>query len=656
MKARFSFSTRAWMLSITTGLILVPALRLMAQVSTAKGKPTVTAPAKSLKRDSRPRLKSAVQRELEKLYARDGKQAPELTIQAAAKEATSRKLRTSKKPTSKAASNRQPRSRKPSHINQVSAAKPATKKPATSKPATSKPATSKSATSKKVTKSKIPGLLNLKRLFPKTIQSTNKDTTARNVNSWSNLSRSRPAAAAARNRNRWTSNRRVVHKPATHKPATQKPATQKLATQKPVLKKNTKLTIKRTSQVVPEKSKVLKKRTFGVRQAAAETSKATRKESEIQRKLRELYNRDGREMPSMKLSDVVKNSTKANLQRPTATGQSKRSPRSTGSSGGRSSSFFKRFFPFGQKSRVSTTERRTPVVRRKANSSPSTKSATSKKSRLLPNGSSTAKQAVVKPVSKPVAARPKATPAAISAKAVDSKNVAETKPKAANPNDDLGNPFTEVSEDEADKNGNPFSGLTLDDVQPSKKPARLIPEGKQPMLPSETKVADSKDDVQKPAEPSVKVTPAKLADVQPKTSAADSKTIAEAKTQVQDENQAKLQRIAARKDLKGLKGFCAVALRDRRELLDTKPEFSATHESKVYYFSSAEAKLDFEKNPVVYIPVANGNDFILLTQQGKEIAGSLDHAVWFKDRLYLFSNSASMQTFVLAPTKFAASK
>ncbi len=379
----------------------------------------------------------------------------------------------------------------------------------------------------------------------------------------------------------------------------------------------------------------------------------------------------------MKLSDVVKNPPKTDLQRPTVTGQPSRK---TGSAASSSTNFFKRFFPFGQKSRVSTTERRTPAVRRRANSSPSTNVAASKKPRLLPNGSSAAKQAVVKPVAKTDAAQPELAPAAaaINGKAVDSKSVAESKSKTATPNDNLDNPFTELSEDEADKINNPFSGLTLDDAQPSKAPARLLPENKQPTLPlpTESKVAGSKDDVSKddllkPAKPTVKVTPAELApaeltpklpvqpklvDVQPDTPAADSNTVAESKTQVQDENQAKLQKIAARKDLKGLKGFCAVALRDRRELLDTQPEFSATHESKIYYFSSAEAKFEFEKNPVVYIPAADGNDITVLTEKSEEVEGSLDHAVWFKDRLYLFSSTATMQTFALTPTKFVGSK
>ncbi len=236
MKARFSFSTRAWMLSAATGLILVPTLRLMAQESTAEDTPKVSAPAKSLQRDPQPRLKSAVQRELEKLYARDGKKAPELTIQAAAKEAANPKLRTTMRLPSKSASDLQASSRKPSYVSRMSAEKPAKRKP--------------------VTKSKIPGLLNLKRLFPKSTQSANK--------------------------NRPISNSHLIRKPAT---------------QKPVVMKNSKLTIQRTSQVVSETSKDKQSRTSGVKQAAAETSPATDKESEIQRKLRELYNRDGRDMP-----------------------------------------------------------------------------------------------------------------------------------------------------------------------------------------------------------------------------------------------------------------------------------------------------------------------------------------------------------------------
>ncbi|QDT34553.1 YHS domain protein [Thalassoglobus polymorphus] len=114
--------------------------------------------------------------------------------------------------------------------------------------------------------------------------------------------------------------------------------------------------------------------------------------------------------------------------------------------------------------------------------------------------------------------------------------------------------------------------------------------------------------------------------------------------------QSKMELIASRKGMTGLKGFCPVKLRDSRDLVDVSDEFSATFNGKEYRFSSNEALQAFIANPEKYAPAIHGSDVIHLSLTGEEQEGSLDHAVWYKGRLYLFTSVETMETFVAAPS------
>jgi YHS domain-containing protein len=116
---------------------------------------------------------------------------------------------------------------------------------------------------------------------------------------------------------------------------------------------------------------------------------------------------------------------------------------------------------------------------------------------------------------------------------------------------------------------------------------------------------------------------------------------------------AKLKLIAARKGETGLKGFCIVALRDERDLKDALPQFRSTYNLRTYHFSNLEAKIEFDKNPKKYVPAYDGNDPVQLSTESEEREGSLDTALWFKGRLYLFVNHEQMQAFQNDPVLYA---
>jgi len=119
------------------------------------------------------------------------------------------------------------------------------------------------------------------------------------------------------------------------------------------------------------------------------------------------------------------------------------------------------------------------------------------------------------------------------------------------------------------------------------------------------------------------------------------------------EHDSKLQKIAAREGLTGLKGFCPVTLRDHRDLVDSHEDHSAIFNGKRYQFATEDALEAFLDDPVKYAPATRGSDVIHLALTGEEKEGTLDYAVWYRGRLYLFASPETMETFVAAPSSHA---
>lgn len=111
----------------------------------------------------------------------------------------------------------------------------------------------------------------------------------------------------------------------------------------------------------------------------------------------------------------------------------------------------------------------------------------------------------------------------------------------------------------------------------------------------------------------------------------------------------KLSRISERRGLTGFKGFCPVMLHDYRELVDAKLEHTAEHKGRQYWFSSAAAQETFLLNPAPYIPARGGIDVVIYDEIGAQQDGSLDHAVWYRGQLYMFSSSETQAAFSAQP-------
>ncbi|MCA9115434.1 MAG: hypothetical protein KDA79_10125 [Planctomycetaceae bacterium] len=462
-----------------------------------------------------------------------------------------------------------------------------------------------------------------------------------------------------------------------------------------------------------------------------QTSGTTGANSKVMQDLQRLYRENGKQMPQMNVPGATAPAQRT-AARPaparratTAKPQYRPAPQQPAAARQAKPGFLQRIFPFARKSpKPQPRQRVAPQPRQRVAQpnpvrlvQPGTPQAApqaapaSQSPQLLPSFAKQERQPAPQP---PVLTVPQAAPQAEVAGSQDSFAPAAPNPPgmtlpptpelpAANPpvlnvpataaTADLGNPFPEVSESEADSSipggESPFTGLTLDDSEetvsePSPQPIPLpIPENRPEFaadetedpfaIPAETRTAETKpaaepefrqipeeaDSTPEPAAPVAaqpvpqEVPALKTAEAKPQpeparmpTPATEAQASVPASPKPSADIQSRIAKLAERKDQTGLKGFCPVELRDSRKLVDSQPEFSMTWQKRTYQFSTAEALEKFQKDPSRYAPVASGYDVIVLGHTGERIDGSLDNAIWYHDRLHLFSSRQTLETFV----------
>lgn len=113
------------------------------------------------------------------------------------------------------------------------------------------------------------------------------------------------------------------------------------------------------------------------------------------------------------------------------------------------------------------------------------------------------------------------------------------------------------------------------------------------------------------------------------------------------------QRISDRAGQSGFMGFCPVALRDKLQLVDASPEYAVDYHSQKFQFSTDEALKKFLADPDRYLPAAGGLDVVAVSQGTAVAQGSLEHALWFRHKLYLFLSREHLETFRTQAREFA---
>lgn len=122
---------------------------------------------------------------------------------------------------------------------------------------------------------------------------------------------------------------------------------------------------------------------------------------------------------------------------------------------------------------------------------------------------------------------------------------------------------------------------------------------------------------------------------------------------VTEESAGPMDALVNRENLTGLKGFCPVTLCEHRDLIDADPRYSAVYQDRTYYVSSYDALMQFQEQPEKYAPVLGGIDVVHRQRNNTRVDGILDHAAWYRGKLYLFETARTLAEFSADPKAYS---
>ena len=101
-----------------------------------------------------------------------------------------------------------------------------------------------------------------------------------------------------------------------------------------------------------------------------------------------------------------------------------------------------------------------------------------------------------------------------------------------------------------------------------------------------------------------------------------------------------------------LEGFCPVTLHTKESWLPGNPAFATMYEGHIFRFATLEDLRTFAQNPASYVPVAMGEDIVLIVDRGRRVNGNRDFAAYFQGRILLFSNQETYNAFAAHPEHY----
>ena len=104
----------------------------------------------------------------------------------------------------------------------------------------------------------------------------------------------------------------------------------------------------------------------------------------------------------------------------------------------------------------------------------------------------------------------------------------------------------------------------------------------------------------------------------------------------------------------GLDGYCTVMLKEQKRWIAGDRRWGAVHRGRTYLFTGPDEQKKFLESPDTYAPVMSGNDPVLALDNAQSVPGKREHGVFFENRVYLFSQEASLARFYQNPGRYAA--
>jgi YHS domain-containing protein/thioredoxin-related protein len=98
-----------------------------------------------------------------------------------------------------------------------------------------------------------------------------------------------------------------------------------------------------------------------------------------------------------------------------------------------------------------------------------------------------------------------------------------------------------------------------------------------------------------------------------------------------------------------LEGFCPVTLCAEEKWVSGNPAYCTMYQGHIFRFATAEALVTFARNPLTYLPVAMGEDIVLMVDRNRRVNGNRKFGAWFQGRIFLFSSQETLNAFAKQP-------
>ena len=100
-------------------------------------------------------------------------------------------------------------------------------------------------------------------------------------------------------------------------------------------------------------------------------------------------------------------------------------------------------------------------------------------------------------------------------------------------------------------------------------------------------------------------------------------------------------------------GYCPVTLAEGEKWEKGSRMWGARHRGRTYLFVSQKQQQRFLADPDRYSPVLSGYDPTRFVDYGEPVTGQRRHGMWFRGKIYLFADEASLQRFSLNPEHYS---
>jgi YHS domain-containing protein len=102
-----------------------------------------------------------------------------------------------------------------------------------------------------------------------------------------------------------------------------------------------------------------------------------------------------------------------------------------------------------------------------------------------------------------------------------------------------------------------------------------------------------------------------------------------------------------------LEGYCPVTLHDEYRWVLGDQAIRATHQGRLYHFTTNEHRQKFSDNPDIYSAAFSGHDVVMFAKSGKLVDGARNFGVEYYSRMYFFSNAETRDEFERSPDTYA---